>query len=317
MLATDPHRLWRSRGRIVAWVGYAGVVAFAAMVAAAFPEPALLAREAALFALLQPLFLAVATALDDAAPALVNVLVLTALTGLRGGLFAAAAAVTLLLLATLFFAGEHVRRVLAAYGARRAPRLRVVLGEWARLVLPPAAALAAWMILRPPAPSSFVRWGPAGPPEDLPREAYALLSLLSLVASGVIGLATRLFRRRHKGEAPSDEVLTAAAIEEEPLPVPRPKPPVHLPGRRGRVVRAYARFLDAAAGRGRPRPPHVTASEYVAALPAAAAGARRLTTLFSDARYGRDEPDEATALLAEGLVGPALHELPGARARSR
>ena len=315
VIGGDLQRVWRSRGRLLGWLLYAGLVAFAAMVAAAVPEPALFARQAVLFALLQPAFVAVATALGDPAPALVNALVLVVLAGLRGGTVAAFAAVAALVLATLFFTGEHSRRVLAAYGARRAPGLGAVLGEWARLTGPAVAALVVWMALLPPQPSPRVRWGPAGPPEDLPKAAYALLSIVSLVGAGIIGMATRLFRQRRRGEAPADEVLEAVAVEEETLAAapPRAHPPV--PGRRGRVVRAYARFLEGAARRGRPRGPASTAAEFVSSLGAAAGTAHRLTALFGDARYGREEPDEDTARLAEGLVEDAVREVPPGRAR--
>jgi len=153
----DAQRTWRARGRLLFAIAYATMIAIAVFVASAVPEPAVFGREAVVFAALQPAFLLIAGAMADVRLALVNSLVLVALSSLRGGLVAALAAIAVFVLIALFLLADNAARILGAYAARRGPEPEHVLREGLDLIAPVTAVLALVLWVAPPQPWAGVR----------------------------------------------------------------------------------------------------------------------------------------------------------------
>lgn len=311
---TDVQTTWRARGRVLFAIGYAAVVAIAVMIAASIPEPRVLARGAVAFAAVQPALLLIAAAMGDVRPALTNALVLVVIAALRGGAVAALTAIAAFVLTATFLLADNAVRILAAYAARRGPAMAIVLREAITLVVPVAVVLAALLWLAPPRPWVSVRWT-SGPPGELPRRFYVAVFLASLLGAGAVGVAVHFLRRRRHKPPPTEDVIDAMAVDDEPLPERRDARRPTIPGRRGLVVRSYVSFLHGAARRGRPRHADATPREYEASL-GQVAGLPRLTALFMDARYGPDDPSAESVAAAEASAEQALRDM-AARARSR
>lgn len=312
----DAQRTWRARGRLLSAIGYAAMIAIAVFAASAAPEPAVFGREAVVFAALQPAFLLIAGAMADVRLALVNSLVLVALSSLRGGLVAALAAVAVFVLIALFLLADNAVRILGAYAARRGPTTEHVLREGLALIAPVTAVLALLLWIAPPQPWAGVRWT-SGPPTDVPRQVYALVFFASLIGAGAVGLAVQfLRRRRQRTPGPSEDVMDVVAVEDEVLPEAGPSRREVIPGSRGAVVRAYATFLAAAARLGRPRRGDATPAEYAVSL-GRVAGLSRLTELFMDARYGPDEPPAPSVAAAEAAADEARRDFRNSKSLSR
>jgi hypothetical protein len=292
------------------------MIAIALFVASAVPEPAVFARQAVVFAALQPAFLLVAGAMADVRLVLVNSLVLVVLSSLRGGLVAALAAIAVFVLVALFLLADNAVRILGAYAARRGPGIELVWREGLSLLAPVAAGLALLLAIAPPQPWAGVRWK-SGPPTDLPRQVYALIFFVSLVGAGAVGLAVQFLRRRRQRlPPPPEDVVDVVAVEDEVLPEAGPSRRTIIPGSRGAVVRAYATFLAAASRLGRPRRSDATPAEYAVSL-GRVAGLSRLTELFMDARYGPDEPPLEAVAAAETAAEEAVRDLRNSKSLSR
>ena len=312
--ASEAQRTWRARGRLLSGIAYAALVALAVLIASAVPEPALLAREALLFAALQPILLVVAGALADVRLALANALALVVLAAVRGGPAAAVAVVAALVSIATFLLADNSVRMLGAYAARRGPAPRVVLRDGLAVVAPVAAGLVVLLWMAPPRPWAGVRWT-SGPPDALPPRLYVVLFLAALLGAGAVGLAAQLLRRRQRKPPPTEDLVDVVVIEDEPLPYPAPSRGAAIPGSRGDVVRAYLAFLRVAARRGRPRRGSATPLEYAASL-GRVAGLPLLTTLFMDARYGAEDPPLESVAAAEKASAQAVRDL-AARGRRR
>jgi Domain of unknown function (DUF4129) len=311
----EAQRTWRARGRLLFAIAYAAMIAIALFVASAVPEPAVFARQAVVFAALQPAFLLIAGAMADVRLALVNSLVLVVLASLRGGLVAALAAIAVFVLIALFLLADNAVRILGAYAARRGPATELVWRDGLSLIAPVTAVLALMLALAPPQPWAGVRWR-SGPPTDLPRQVYALIFFVSLVGAGAVGLAVQFLRRRQRLPPPAEDAVDVVAVEDEVLPEARPSRRALIPGARGAVVRAYVTFLAAAARLGRPRPADATPAEYAVSL-GRVAGLSRLTELFMDARYGPDEPLPQSVAAAETAADDAIRDIRNPKSLSR
>ncbi|PYQ43542.1 MAG: hypothetical protein DMF77_09500, partial [Acidobacteria bacterium] len=305
--AAEAQKTWRARGRLLFAVAYAALVSIAVLVASAVPEPALFAREAIVFAALQPAFLLIAAAMADVRLALVNALALVVLAALRGGPVAALAAMVAFLLIALFLLADNAGRILGAYGARRGPEMDVMLREGASVMAPVTAGLALVLLLAPPQPWAGVRWT-SSPPGDWPKHVYVLVFFTSLLGAGAVGLAAQFLRRRQRTPPPAEDAVDVVAVEDEALPDVGPSRRAVMPGSRGAVVRAYVAFLGTAARLGRPRRPDLTPLEYASSL-GGVAGLERLTELFMDARYGPEDPRPESVAAAETAAAQALRDV--------
>lgn len=286
------------RARILLGFAHAGLVLMAPLAAAA--APALLPRVALLIAALQPLALLLAASESGVLAALMNAGGLVALAALHGGLPAASAATCFLLVLPLFLTLDHWARSLAAHPRVRVPPFRVVLREALGLALPAALAIAVFFLLVPPRPAESVLVAVAHGVRAEPIGAVHRFLIFALLLGGM-GILTvvRIFRRSPKGAAPTVEPLEAIPLEDEALPVEATPPAVPHTGARGRILRAYLRFLaDAARGVARRHPPE-TPREFARRVREPSRPIGSLTELFMDARYGAEEPDEHDAFDAE------------------
>jgi len=294
----------QTRTRIRASVGaaYAGTVVLALGGVLGAADPALLRSEVTPFAVLQHLFLLLRDLLGGSSlGALTNGLVLVVLAALRGGVWAAAAVTGYLALLVFFLCFDHFARQLSAHPIRSAPPLGTAVREAAGLAGPLVLAMSAFFTVAPATQyAALVLDG--GLPAPLPAEvaaAYRRLLFLGLVGSAVVFLAVRLFRRGPAAKPPTSELVEPERATEEVLPPPEPRERKSYPGHRGRIVRAYMRFLLRAAGRGLRRRPGHTPAGLAALVGEPAATVSSLTGLFLKARYGPDEPTDADARAAE------------------
>jgi hypothetical protein len=304
----DAHRTWRARGRTGVSVFYATLLFLVAMMVAGAPTPGLVARVTLALVFAQAAALAVGGAMDDHALAVANAYALLALAALRGDGPAVVAAVSVPLAHTLFLAHDGAARTLSAYAARRGPGPGAVWAAWARVAVLPGVLLTAWLLVLPPRPYPGIRWAD----EDAagaPAAAWRLLAVVALVGTGLVYLASQLLRRRGGKGTPIEEVIDAAAVDEEAALPPEEIDAAALPGPRGRVVRAYLLLLARAARLGFARRPDWTPREYANVLRAPGAPLDRLTRVFMDARYGDAEPGEAEADAAEAAAGEVLADL--------
>ena len=105
---------------------------------------------------------------------------------------------------------------------------------------------------------------------------------------------------------PPSEAVEAEREDEAALPEPhaasRPLPT----GARGRVIRAYLRFLGGVAGRRLRRRADQTPLEIAAELREPQTPLGTLTSLFMSARWGPREPSDADARAAEAACASVL-----------
>lgn len=296
------------RARVVAGIVY-GVLVFVAPPMVAL-EPALAARQAALFAAFQPLALLLVQLGRSPLLVLQNALVLVVLATLRGGLVAAAAVVAFVGLLGPFLAFDHCARTLAAYPFSRGFLVRVALRRALALTAPVLVAIAVLLAVAPPPPSAETEL--VAPAPVATREiaaAYQVLVFLGILGGAGIYYAGRILFRGRSGPPPLLEVEAPRPVAEEVLEPEARATPADYAGPRGRIVRAYVWFLRQSARLAMRRRPHQTAREYQAQLREPAAPLAMLTDLFVSARYGPDEPREDEALAAERAASAVVAAL--------
>jgi len=125
------------------------------------------------------------------------------------------------------------------------------------------------------------------------EQAYQWLILLALVGASSLTLAFRLLTGRGEDARPLIEMEETHVEAEEVLEVPELDDPRYAAAR-GRVIRAYVRFLTRARRRGLRLEPFLTPKEIERRVRRPEGPLEVLTGLFMDARYGPDEPGEET-----------------------
>ncbi|HJS58088.1 MAG TPA: DUF4129 domain-containing protein [Vicinamibacteria bacterium] len=288
----------RGRARILLKLVHGALVVTTPLAVGA--APALVPRAALLFAWLQVPTLMLAASETGVLAALMNAALLATLTALHGGLPAASAVTCFLFVLPLFLAFDHWARTLAAHPRVRVPAFGVVLRQALGLALPVAFGTAAFFLVLPPRPAESLLVAATRGVRPEPIGAAHRFLILSLLLGGIgILAAVRILRREGKAEAPSVEMLELLPLGDEPLPPEPERPLVPHAGSRGRILRAYLRFLaDAARTVARRHPPE-TPREFAQRLREPGRPIRSVTELFMAARYGPAEPSEADARAAE------------------
>jgi hypothetical protein len=307
---------WLERFRAAAVVGFAALTALAP--AAVLAAPPLVASVVRFLVGLQAALLLLAAFETFVAAALVNAATLVVFAALGGGIVGAAAVAGWLLWLAPFLVFDRFARTLLAYPRARipslAPPLRLALargGGAALLVLAVFAAFPALPVERDAEAASSV--------ESVGHRAAIVYNLLTLVAmagtGGVLSLLRLLGRRRRAPpviDAPETEEMA-----EEPAPAAERLHQAIPPGERGRIVRAYLRFLEAAEPRVLRRRPSHTPREIARIVAEPAGPLGELTALFTSARWGPDEAGEAEARSAERAAAAIVGALRQRRAIPR
>lgn len=305
-------RTLRDRGayRARAWLlSFSAGVAFLALAfSAAAPRAPLLARATLLLAALQLVYLLLPGLGPGRVPALGLGAALLALASFRGGLPAAAAAVAGTGGTLSFLVFDHFSRRLAQLPEAAAPLGRVAAAEAARAALPPLLVLALWFAAAPPRPHAGLDAATLDSLAGRERvaAAYLQLAFFTLIGASLVHYAMRLLRRRKDARGPTTEAVAVERGACEALPETPPRTRPSYAGARGSVVRAYVRFLAAAAGAALRRRPDQTPNEIAALIPSAGAPLVRLTAAFGEARYGPAEPSPAEVAEADTLSAALL-----------
>jgi hypothetical protein len=305
----------RVRARLLALLLFPlpGLAALGVAVAA----PRFAGQAASALALLQVAVLLVAEALGVEVLALWGAFVMSLLAALAGGRPALLGLTGFVLLAATFFALDHVLRRLAAWPGTRAPALRVVLADAVLAVAAPAALLAAALLVLPaPSPLPLAEGATTVLAPEV-RRAYEWLTLVALAGgAGVIVLVRWL--RGGESEAPPLVELAESRVEAEEALEPDAFDDARYPPARGRVIRAYVRFLSRAREAGFRLEPHLTPREIQDRVRRPEDPIDRLTSLFMDARYGPEEPGADAVRSAEAASRSAcaqIHARPRPRRR--
>jgi hypothetical protein len=266
---------------------------------AALAAPALAVQAAAGLALLQLVVLLVAEALSLELVALWGALVLTILAAAGGGLPAVVSLPGFLLLASVFFSLDHVTRRLVAWPNVPAPALGRVLTGALRAVAPTVLLLTTALVALPSPPLEELA-GDRGPAFAREVEhAYRWLALLAVLGGGATLVVMRWLRGGGADESPAlVELPESHVLAEEILEPTAPDDPRYAPAR-GRVIRAYLRFLTRAGEAGLRLERHLTPREIQDRVRLPEDPLRTLTRLFMDARYGPDEPAPDAVARAE------------------
>jgi hypothetical protein len=273
-----------------------GLAALAVAVAA----PRLAGQAASALALLQTVVLLVAEPLGVEVLALWGALVLTLVAALAGGLPALAGLTGFLALAAVFFALDHVLRRLATWPGTPAPAVRAVLADALLAVAAPAALLAAALLFLPePSPVPLAARGPAVVGPDV-RRAYEWLTLVALAGGASVVFLVRWLRGGGGEGAPLLEPAESRVEAEEAIGPETFEDARYAPAR-GRVIRAYLRFLSRAREAGFRLESHLTPREIQDRVRRPEELVDRLTGLFMDARYGPDEPGAEAVRSAEAV----------------
>jgi hypothetical protein len=300
----------RRRVRLVALL-FLPLPAFIALVAAlAVPDVA--PRAVAALATLQLLVLLVADTLALELVAAWGALVLTLLTGAGGGFPALVTLPAFVLLASVFFSLDYATKRMAAWTRVRPPALRLVLQSALRAVALPVLLLVVALVALPSPPVAGLagRQGPEVSGEV--GRAYRWLSLLALIGGGATVLVMRWLRSGGGDESLAlVELPDSHVVAEERLEPDSPDDPRYAAAR-GRVIRAYLRFLDRAGEIGLRLERTLTPREIELRVRQPADPIARLTGLFMDARYGPREPEPESVLRAEAASRDACAGL-GAR----
>ncbi len=303
----------RARARLVALLFFPlpGLLALAVAVA----TPRLAGQAAAALALLQVAVLVVAEALALEVLVLWGALALTLIAALAGGLPALVGLTGSLVLAALFFSLDHVLRRLAAWPGTPAPAVRAVFAGALRAVAAPAVLLAAALLLLPaPSPGSLAGRGTAVLRPEV-RRAYQWLALVALAGGAGVTLLVR-WLRGGGSEAPPLVELAESRVEAEEALEPDAFDDARYAPARGRVIRAYLRFLSRAREAGFRLESHLTPREIQDRVRRPEDPIDRLTGLFMDARYGPDEP-RAEAVRSAEAASRTVCALIRARPRTR
>ena len=313
-------------------VGAAGVRARARLLALLFlPLPALLALAMAVaapdlaapaasaLALLQVAVLLFAEALALEVLVLWGAFVLTLLAAPAGGLPALVGLTGFLALAGAFFGLDHVTRRLVGWPGVPAPALRLVLADALRAVAAPVVLLALTLLLLPASPRSALGDGTTVPLAPEVRRAYQWLVLVALAGGGTVTLLMRWLRGGGSETAPLVEPMESR-VEAEELLEPATFDEARYEPARGRVIRAYLRFLSRAREAGFHLERHLTPREIQDRVRRPEDPLSVLTGLFMDARYGPDEPASEAVRSAEAAAGAVCAQLrvrPGTGRRRR
>lgn len=265
----------------------------------ALAAPVLAAKAVASLALLQVAVLLVAEALSLELVALWGALVLTILAAAGGGLPAVVSLPGFLLLASIFFSLDHVTSRLHAWPNVPAPAPGRVLKGALRAVAVPVFLLGTALVLLP-SPSLEVLAGGRGPAfAGEVQRAYRWLVLLAVLGGGATLVVMRWLRGGGGDESLAlVELPESHVLAEEILDPPTPDDPRYAPAR-GRVIRAYLRFLARAGQAGLRLERTLTPREIQDRVRQPEEPLRALTGLFMDARYGPDEPSPHAVLRAE------------------
>jgi len=287
----------RRRARLIALVclpvpGFFGLVA-------ALAAPVLAAKAATGLALLQVAVLLACEALSLELVALWGALVLAILAAAGGGLPAFVSLPGFVLFASIFLSLDYVTRRLLAWPSVPAPALGRVLTGALRALAVPVFLLATALVFLPP-PSLEGLAGGRGPAfAGEVQRAYRWLALLAVLGGGATLVVMRWLRGGGGDESPAlVELPESHVLAEEILEPPAPDDPRYAPAR-GRVIRAYLRFLARAGQAGLRLERTLTPREIQDRVRQPQDPLRALTSLFMDARYGPDEPAPEAVLRAE------------------
>jgi hypothetical protein len=290
----------RARARLLAFLFLPLPALLALAVAVAVPQRA--PDAATVLALLQVAVVLVAEALALEVLALWGAFVLTLLAALAGGLPAFVGLTGYLALAGIFLGLDHVPRRLAAWPGVPAPALRLVLRDAARAVAVPVVLLGLALLLLPAAPRAALGDASSVPLAPEVRRAYQWLALVALAGGGTVTLLMR-WLRGGGSEAPTlVEPMESRVEAEEPLE-PAAFDEARYEPARGRVIRAYLRFLSRAREAGYRLGRHLTPREIQDVVRRPEDPLSVLTSLFMDARYGPDEPLLDAVRSAEAASG--------------
>jgi hypothetical protein len=176
--------------------------------------------------------------------------------------------------------------------------VRIVLADALLAVAAPAALLAAALLLLPaPSPAPLAEGAtPALAPEV--RRAYEWLAFVALAGGASVVLLVRWLRGGESERPPLVEPAESRVEAEEALEPDAFGDARYAPAR-GRVIRAYLRFLSRAREAGFRLDPHLTPREIQDRVRRPEDPIDRLTGLFMDARYGPDEPGAGAVRSAE------------------
>ena len=160
-----------------------------------------------------------------------------------------------------FFALDHAARRLASWPRIPAPPVRLVLREASRLLAVPVVLLAATIAVLPSRPPEVVPQGrrPALTRPEVQR-VYLWLTLVVLVGTGGTALVFRWLRGRGDQAPPLVDAIETH-VEAEEILEPESFESARYAPARGRVVRAYLRFLARAREAGFRLERHLTPGE--------------------------------------------------------
>jgi len=304
----------RRRARLLAFVlvPLPSLLALAVAMAA----PPLAARAASALALLQVTVLLLSEALGLELLALWSAFMLVLVAALGGGAPGAIALTGFLALTGVFFSLDHVIGRLTAWPSVPPPALGLLLRDALRMVAAPVVLLGLALALLPSSPVVELPGGRSGTlagPEL--RRAYLWLILVAMAGAGTMTLALRWLRGRGSDTPPLVEMTESHVLAEEILePV---FDDVCYAAGRGRVIRAYLRFLARAREAGFRLEWHLTPREIQGRLGRVEDGLAALTGLFMDARYGPDEPAPEAIRRAEAASRAICAGLRPSRVRPR
>jgi hypothetical protein len=277
----------RRRARMLAHavVPLPGLFALGVAIAA----PPLAARAASALALVQLAVLLLTEALGLEVLALWSAFVLVLVAALGGGVPGAIALAGFLALAGVFFSLDHVTGKLAAWPGVPAPALGPVLRDAARVLAGPLLLLGLALAVFPSPPAVELQGGGSGtfaPPEL--RRAYLWLVLVAAAGAATMTLALRWLRGQGS-DTPVLVEMTESHVAAEEVLEPAPDDVRYAAGR-GRVIRAYLRFLARVREAGLRLEGHLTPREIEGRVRRPEGPLAELTGLFMDARYGPDDP---------------------------
>jgi hypothetical protein len=218
------------------------------------------------------------------------------------------------LLASIFFSFDYVTRRLLAWPSVPAPALGRVLTSALRALAVPVLLLATALAFLPPLSLEGLAGGSGPAFAGEVQRAYRWLALLAVLGGGATLVVMRWLRGGGGDESPAlVELPESHVLAEEILEPPAPHDPRYAPAR-GRVIRAYLRFLAHAGEAGLRLERTLTPREIQDRVHQPQDPLRALTGLFMDARYGPDEPAPEAVLRAEAASRDVCSSL---RARPR
>jgi hypothetical protein len=268
-------------------------------VAVAWTAPSLAPLAASALVLVQAALLLVGESLGLTLLALWGALFLSLVAAARGGLPGAVAFASLLVLAGVCFALDHAISRLAIRPGVPGPTPVRVVADALRLLAVPALLLVLSLWLAPSwSPATSAGAGVRLPEAPEVRRAYQWLVLAALAGMGALTLVLRWLRGR-EGEAPPLAELAETQVVAEELLDPPSLDDARYSAPRGRVIRAYLRFLARAREAGLRLDRCLTPREIERRVVRPEQPLDQLTALFMDARYGPVEPSPDAVRLAD------------------